>query len=125
ERRLAERIVAHADLAQEETVAEARARRLHQRFLGREAPCQELRRARRALVLPELAAAQDALGEAAPETDEACLDPGDFHHVDADAVDHDRASRMRRFISATASGRPVNTARAMMACPMLSSTISG
>ena len=46
-----------------------------------------------------------------------------FEHVDADAVNH-RAARIRSFMSRTAFGSPSNTARAMMAWPMFSSTIS-
>ncbi len=49
-----------------------------------------------------------------------------LHDVGADAKDHlpSRPSIINRFISRTARGKPSNTARATMAWPILSSTIS-
>ena len=47
-----------------------------------------------------------------------------FEHIDTDSENHWRAATISAFISRTAGARPSNTARAMMACPMLSSTIS-
>src|ERR1700719_3085320 len=52
------------------------------------------------------------------------LDAIDLEHIDADPVDH-RAARINSFMSRTALAKPSTMARATIACPILSSTISG
>src|SRR5699024_11637374 len=56
---------------------------------------------------------------------DVCSSDLDFHQVGADTGNHyRRASTIRRFISRTASVKPVKTARPMMAWPIFSSTSS-
>jgi hypothetical protein len=74
------------------------------------------------LLLGQQQAAHEVLAEALQRR----FDPVEAHDVRADAEDHcRRASVIRRFISITAVDSPSKIARATMAWPMFSSTISG
>src|SRR5262249_30170044 len=68
----------------------------------------------------------DPVGKAIPELGQGIFDTADIDDVVADTQDHTAlAASMRRRISWTALGRPVNTASPIRKWPMLSCMISG
>src|SRR6056297_826998 len=115
-----------ARVAYPHAVGEAGAERLHHCLLGRETHGQE---AHRPLVAAEqlgFPRHQQAAHEMLAETLVGIGDTGDLYDVRADAeYQEPRAPCITSRIRATAGPSPSMTARAMMAWPMLSSTISG
>src|SRR3569623_1552282 len=120
------RVVDHANIGETDAIAETGAERLYRclfcgETLGKKtgglpagSEGVEFRRCQYS--------AHDALPVALPAGAHT-IDPND---IGADAVDpRPRAAHISRFISYTASRRPVNSARAMIAWPMLSSRSAG
>ena len=83
------------------------------------------------LELDQLVRTEDAARETVTIAPEQRFDPLEQDDIGADAVDHPvqrlraAASRISRFISATASRNPTNSARDTMAWPMWSSRMPG
>jgi hypothetical protein len=105
-------------------VREPRPHGLDDRLLGGEAHREEALGARGERELRLLLRHEEVLDETVAEALERLGDACTLQHVDADAEDHVRASRIRAFISRTAAGSPTNSACARSAWPMLSSAIS-
>src|SRR3989338_7423792 len=129
--RLAETVVRDADALEADGVAHAAADRLGERLLGGEALRQEPGRIGVSAKLRQLALAQQPFGEALAVTRPQCLEAGVFDDVRADTENH-RHSRAcgnpvikRPFIFRTAASSPMNSDSAMIAWPMLSSTMLG
>src|SRR6185369_5057273 len=139
------------DVANPHTVREAGAHRLDDRFLGREPHGEEAFRTLRAGELLALCRHEQPVDEMIAEALERLLDASRLEHIDADTVNHGRriiretsaprgslsadargagrhaqrlASSMSWRMSRTAGPMPSNTARAMIAWPMFSSTMS-
>src|SRR4029077_17911080 len=106
-------------------VGEAGAHGLDDRLLGGEAHGEEALGALGEGQLRHLRRQQERLREARAEALEGACDALHLEHVHPDAVDHARAASISAFISRTACASPTNSACAMIACPMLSSTMSG
>src|SRR5690606_20983890 len=91
-----------------------------------EALGQETRRTPAALPFDEFVQTKNTLAETLAKTFQRGGEPADLDQIGADTGNrHRRASTISRFISRTASASPENTARAMMAWPILSSASSG
>src|SRR5690606_12961149 len=103
------------------------AQRLEDGLLGCITLGQIARRLRVGKIALHLVGGQDAPGEALALTPQYRLDTTDQHHIGAYTDDHRGASApmISARISATAPARPENSARAMIAWPMLSSLIPG
>ena len=99
--------------------------RLDDRFLGGKAHGEKALRPLRELQLRPLRGSSRCSMKREPKRSSVACDALGLEHVHADAKDHARAASISAFISRTARARPTNSARAMMAWPMLSSTISG
>src|SRR5581483_3664457 len=117
-------VLHHAHIADPDTVREAGAHGLDDRFLGGKPHRQETRRPLRLGELHVLRGHEQMLHEARSESLQGLIDALRLEHIDTDSENHPRAATMRAFISRTATANPSNTAREMMAWPMLSSTIS-
>ncbi len=120
-------VVRHTDIAQAKRPPKPRPQGLGGRLLGRKALGQEMSGARGHLKLAILGDIQDAARIPGAKARKPRLEPRHPYDIGADADDHAGAAlaSMSRFISATAGARPVNTARAMIACPILSSRTPG
>jgi hypothetical protein len=121
--RLAPGVLHDADVADPHAVREAGAQRLDDRFLGSKAHRQEALGPARAGELRALGRQQQPLDEALAPALEGRMHAPRLQHIDADTVDH-RAASIAAFMARTAAGRPSNTARATIAWPILSSTMS-
>ena len=114
------------DVVQHETVAEAGAHGLGGGFLGGETLGEKMRLARFLPELGKLGRRENAFREFLAVALDVLLHARHAHDVRANAEDHRaRASRISRFISRTASCNPLNSARATIAWPILSSAMPG
>src|SRR5688500_8635287 len=111
ESRLARPVLHHADGLKRHGVAKARAHRLRKRFLCRKPVREKQDRLDRPEIARPLGLGQHPPRESLPVFLHQPRYARRLDHVDTDAVDH-RAPAMSAFISRTAAGSPVNTARA-------------
>ncbi len=122
--RFTPRVLHDADVPDPDAVREARAHRLDDRLLGCKSHGDESLRPLRECELHALLWHQEMVGKAVTKALECMNDAFRLEHINPDAKDHARAAAISAFMSRTAISSPSNTARAMIACPMLSSTIS-
>src|SRR5205807_4546340 len=121
---LAPRVLHHAHVADPHAVRKAGPHGLDDGLLGGESHGEKALAALGAAELRVLLGHEQMLDEARAEALERAHDARALQHIDPDAEDHARAAAISAFISRTAAGRPTNSACAISAWPMLSSTIS-
>src|SRR5215472_8972713 len=121
---LAPGVLHYPDVADPDAVREAGAHGLDDGLLGREAHRHEALGACGAGQLRTLGRHEQVLEKALAEALQGVADAPGLEHIHADAENHARAVCISARISRTASVSPTNSAWAMSACPMLSSTIS-
>ena len=109
------RVLHDTDIADPHSVREARAHRLHDRLLGREAHREETLAPLGLGELRQLLGHQQVVDEARAEALQSLPDAPRLEHIDANAEDHARAASIKAFISRTAAPSPSNSAREMMA----------
>jgi len=116
EQRPPPRGMAHRNLFQGDAVAEAGTHRLDRRLLGGKALGEKMGGAGAGQKCLPFLLGQDTPREPLSETRQVFVHTGNPYDVGTDPEDHgQRASRISRFISRTASSSPVNSARATMA----------
>src|SRR3989344_7913357 len=107
------------------TIAESRAHGLGRRFLGGKTACEKICFVGILVELQQLRRCEYALDKSVAEAADVIPYAFHAHDVGANAENHIAAIEISRFISRTASLIPVNSARAMMACPILRSEMPG
>ena len=112
---LAGRVMTDTDVPPRQAVGETRAHGLGRRLLGGKAPRQKVGRFGIEAKLLEFRRRQDAFGKAFAKALQVLLHAPDPDDIGADAENHVRERIIKRFISRTASPRPVKMARATMA----------
>jgi len=122
--RLPPGVLHHPHVPDPHPVREPRSHRLDDRLLGRKPHGDEPHPPLGLRKLRLLLRHQQPLDETLPVPLQRLLDPLHLEDIHPDPVDHARAALISAFMSRTAASSPANTAREMMACPMLSSTTS-
>jgi hypothetical protein len=117
-------VLHHPDIPDPNAVREARAHGFDNRLLGGKAHGNETLGPLRARELRLLFRQQQVIDETRAEFLQCAADALRLEHVHADTENHGRAATINCFMSRMAGASPSNTARAMMECPMLSSTMS-
>lgn len=122
EQRLAECVVIDFNVVQTHGVAQALPGCLGERFFGGETFCQKTARICLGRIFKLFRGGENARGECFTMTFDRRLDARHADNVGTDADDH---AVSNAFILRTAASSPIKTASAMMAWPMLSSTMWG
>ena len=118
-------IAPNANVAMDQAKPESDPQGLGKGLLGGKSAREKARLLLQLMKLGLLGVREDPADEPFSKPFQALLHAVYLDDVDTHTVDHGRASRMSRFISLTASPRPVRTALATIACPILSSLITG
>ena len=124
--RLAGSIVDHADIGELDAVTHTSAERFRGRLLRGEALGEKTGGTFGEAKFFTFCGGEYLAGEAVAVAFPARLHARHLDNIGANAIDHrPRAARISRFISRTASAKPVNKARAIIAWPMFNSRTAG
>src|SRR5690242_7106454 len=118
-------VMGYSDMAQADRMPDTRAKGFGKRFLGGKTLRQEHGRLHAFYILRPLLVCQQASGETLSVFFQQARNTRGFNQIGSDSINHLHASSIRFFISRTACSKPTNSARATIACPMLSSDTPG